>query len=345
MSNEVSKSFFCVFNNPVEHDYVGTPQEIVEQIIEKWCKGNSDRTCAVSYCISSSGLHHLHCVFEDKKSMRFSAIKKLFPSMNIEPTKGSKKQVENYIYKKGKWAESDEKIVCTGSRGELAGAQGSRSDLVEIGNLLDQGKTPQEIIKLSPNYSRYERSIKQVFFNRRADEMPLKRDLEVVWHVGPTGSEKTDILLDLAEEFGEKNIYLLTDFESGGFDRYDGQPILVINEFHGQIEYSTLLNSILSPYKAQVHSRYCDVVALWNQVHITSVLPPETVFERMYIEDLEIETFDEFKRCITAIRYYKQMPDGTYRAFDQPMSEYKNYSALKELAECKLNRKKFEIPF
>ena len=103
MADTVSKSWFCVFNNPVEHGFSGEPQEIIEQIRDTWMKDNPQRTCAVIYCISAEGLHHCHAVFEDTKTLRFSAIKKLFPSMHIEPTKGTKEQAEDYINKRGKW--------------------------------------------------------------------------------------------------------------------------------------------------------------------------------------------------------------------------------------------------
>ena len=30
LNNDVSKSWFCVLNNPAEHGYTGTPQEMID---------------------------------------------------------------------------------------------------------------------------------------------------------------------------------------------------------------------------------------------------------------------------------------------------------------------------
>ena len=103
MENAVNaRSWFCVFNNPENHGFSGSPEEIAEQMKDRWIAGNPQRTCAVAYCISADGLHHCHAVFEDTKTMRFTVVQKLFPGMHIEPTKGSKEQAEDYINKRGK---------------------------------------------------------------------------------------------------------------------------------------------------------------------------------------------------------------------------------------------------
>ena len=43
VKNSVSKSWFCVFNNPEKYGYVGEPEKVVERVIEEWV-GDSD-TC------------------------------------------------------------------------------------------------------------------------------------------------------------------------------------------------------------------------------------------------------------------------------------------------------------
>ena len=50
-------------------------------------------------------------VLSDDTAHRFSYIKKLYPMCHAEETKGSKKEAEDYIYKKGKFEDSTEKIL------------------------------------------------------------------------------------------------------------------------------------------------------------------------------------------------------------------------------------------
>jgi hypothetical protein len=265
--------------------------------------------------------------------MRFTSIKKAFPSMNIQPTKGNKEQAEDYINKRGKWAEKGEEIVFIDQKGEIKGAKGQRNDLEIIEELIQQNKTPQEIMSMSLSYRRYDKIIKDCFFYRRAAETPNFRNVETFWHVGASGSGKSFTFVNLTEERGADNVYMLTDCESGGFDKYCAEPILFIDEFRGQIKFHILLSSILSPYKSQVHSRYSNIIGLWNEVHITSVLPPELVYRKMVEENRDLDSYEQLLRRITYVIYHWKTADGKYHQYAQPASEYKDFNTLKKIAE------------
>ncbi len=64
MADGISKSWFCVLNNPQEI-YKGDPKEIAEAVLAEWIGDSLTRSGAVAYCISALGLIHLHTVFED----------------------------------------------------------------------------------------------------------------------------------------------------------------------------------------------------------------------------------------------------------------------------------------
>jgi hypothetical protein len=321
----VTKSWFCVFANPEEHGFAGEPHEIVEKIIEVWMADNPQRTCAVNYCVSEDGLKHCHAVFEDTKAMRFTAVKKLFPSMHIEPTKGNKDQAEDYINKRGKWEEKGEIIVYMNRHGEIKGCQGQRNDLEVIEELLNQGKTPNEIMAMSLGCRRYEKYVRDAYYQKRASETPIKRDITVYWHVGASGSGKSYEIVRLCEENKEENVYLVSDYEHG-FYKYNGEPILFMDEFRGQMRYALLL-SLLDGYKVQVPCRYSNVYSLWNEVHITSVLAPEHVYQNMVQEHRAYDTIDQLKRRISFIDYH-YIKDGEYKKLEVPIKEYQGYAAL-----------------
>ena len=332
MSKEVSKSWFCVFNNPANHGYEGIPEEVVRRVIDEWCEDDPCRSCAVAYCVSAEGLPHLHCVFESTKAMRFSQIKKAFPSMNIVPTKGNKEQAEDYINKRGKWEEKGETILYSETRGVIVGAQGSRNDLKAIEDLLTQGLTPGEIMALSLSYRKYEKIIRSAYYAKRNSETPFMLERNVILHVGEPGSGKSYTAKELIDLHGEENVYFLTDCDIGGFDNYNGEPILFIDEFRGQFKFHVLLNSVLSTYKAQVHSRYSNIYALWTEVHITTVLPPEMLYNNMVTENRNFDSFEQLKRRIDFIVYHWRDENGNYNKFIMPMSEYKDYETLEALA-------------
>ena len=328
-NTDVSKSWFCVFNNPQDHGYAGTPQEIVHAIIETWVDGNPQRTCAVAYCISADGLHHLHAVFEDVISMRFSKIKQIFPKMHIEATKGNKEQAEAYINKRPPFDEQGEQVVYISRHGEIKGRQGQRRDIDILEEFISQGLTPNEIMDMSLSYRRFDRLIRDAYYRKRDKETPLLRDITVYWHTGESGTGKSFTAVNLAETYGEHNIYLVGEYERG-FDKYNGQPILFLDEYRGQLKYEQLI-TLLSGYKVQTYARYTNVIGLWTEVHITSVFPPDILYKDMIRHDRKIDSYEQLRRRIDIIVYhYKDA--GEYKTFELPMSEYTSYEQLKNKA-------------
>lgn len=329
MKDVVTKSWFCVLNNPENHGYLGTPQEIVDKLCEEWCISSPTRTGAWIYCISADGLHHVHMVLEDVKSMRFSMIKKSYAvGMHFEPTKGSKEQAEDYINKRGKFEEKGEQIISVARHGEIKGCQGQRRDLEILEELLNSGKTPDEIMSLSLNYRRHEDLIVSAFRDKRKKEVGFMRDVNVIWHVGESGSGKSYFAKMLIEKIGLESIYFMTEYSNGCFDNYMCQPVLFMDEYRGQFPYSLFL-TLLDVYVSEQHARYHNISTLWNEVHITSVKTPDMIYRDNIQDDFErsIDTFEQLRRRINTIIYHWK-DDSGYHQYSIPMSEYKDYRDL-----------------
>lgn len=337
-----ARSWFCVFNNPLDHGFQGTPQEICDSILEIWMLDNPQRCCVVLYCVSADGLEHCHAVFEDTKTMRFSLIKKLFPSMHIQPTKGNKQEAEDYINKRGKWEEKGEKILAKSRHGEVKGYQGQRRDIDIIGQMIEQGKTPKEILFSNFANYRYETFIRKAYFDKRDAETTIVRDVFVRYHVGESGSGKSYVAVQLAEKFGEGNVFVVTSYENGCFDGYNGEPILVLDEFRGHMKFSVLMH-ILDKYKATVHARYSNIKALWTEVHICSVLPPERIYSKMVTENCDCDSYEQFRRRITTMVYHWKDEMGRYRQYELPMIEYTTYDVLRGQAKNKTPEALFQF--
>ncbi len=329
MTNK-SRSWFCVWNNPQECFPNLEPNEIAETVLEMWISEHLTRTGAVAYCISESGLIHLHMVLEDSNQARFSALKKLYPQAHLEPTKGTKEQAEDYINKRGKFVEKGEQVLYIAKFGEIKGSQGQRKDLEIIQDFIEQGLTPLQIMAKNISYRRYEKLIKDAYYDKRCKETPFLRDINTVWHVGEPGSGKTYSVMRLIEQFGEENIYFVSDYDNGGLDKYNGEPYLFLDEFRGQIKYSVLLG-MLQGYKQQFHARYTNIIGLWSDVHISTVLPPEKTYQNMVNENQNIDTITQLFRRINTIVYHWKDEQG-YHTYEMPMSEYIDYEDLKNRA-------------
>lgn len=310
MADTVSRSWFCVFNNPSEHGYEGTPQEICEKLRDEWVLNEPSRSGAWAYCISAEGLHHVHMVLEDEHPMRFSVIKKSYCyGMHFSPTKGTKKQADDYINKRGSFEEKGETIEFICYHGEIKGRQGARNDLDLFYQRLKSGETVKDILRDTPKaYARID-VIKKMFYDLRSDSVPIVRNMQVIWHTGASGSGKSYERVKLAERVGEDNIYYLTAFNSGAFDNYNGQPILWIEDYRGEFKLQELLR-LLDVYKCEVPARFNNIKALWNEVHITSVLTPCEVYPKASLSDND--RIEQLLRRITSICYHYKSVDGSY---------------------------------
>lgn len=258
------------------------------------------------YCFSfEKGLKeetpHIHIFFSFKSPRYGKVLKEFFPTAHIEYCVGKNSENRDYIYKTGKW-EGDEK---EGTR--IEGMQyenreipedkcsGKRTDLETIKELINQGLKPREILEINPNNYRHEKYIFEMYYNKRCNETPIKRDISVTIHTGVAGSGKTNVLQTLSEQ----DLFIGADYSSALFDNYEGQDILFLDEFRGQIPYNQLL-IILDGYKMPIHARYSNKYSLWTDVHITSVIP----IEEWYNNDNIRDTFEQLKRRVTKITYH-----------------------------------------
>lgn len=332
-SKEASRSWFCVLNNPEKiFGNDKKPDEMVEIAIDKWCKDKPERTCAINYEIGDQGTPHMHMVLEDPAKARFTAVQKLFPSIHIERTRGNKEQAEDYINKRGRFEEKNHTVVVPARyRGQIKACQGARNDLSVIEDLLDNGLTPSQIMDKSLLFRKQETLIRKAYFAKRVKETPPIRDVEVTWHVGNSGTGKSYIYYQLVQEYGEDHVYLMTDYGAGGFDLYEGQQILVMDEFKGSMKFQELLN-YCDKYKIQIHCRYANGYALWTVIHITSIYPPEEAYKFMVDqENRDRDRIDQLMRRLTYIVYHYKV-NGEYKAYKISAEEYQNYEQLKNLA-------------
>ena len=334
MSNFTCKSTFCVINNPeyeitYKHDVAGeiikdddgkpvileqipteyygcTPQQICDDVLNKWISDGDNHTGAVLYCESALGLPHLHCVFESKSTFRpLVVLKRLFPKIHIEVTKGTKKDVEDYINKVGKFEEKGEKIIAKSQVGEIIGCQGRRSDLISINELYDliynEDMRPDHIYDLFPQALKQKGFIESMYFRKRIKETDLVRDVHVTWLCGSTGSGKTYTYVNLCREYGEDNVYMVSDYDAP-FDNYMGQDIVFFDEFRGQLKLATFL-ICLQGYKQEIHARYNNKVALWTKVYISSPVTPYEVYTRYKDTEGNHDKLQQLYRRINDVIY------------------------------------------
>lgn len=333
MADKQSRKYNVTINNPTDK---GLDHDTIKRILEQF------KSC-VYWCMADEiGLDtqtpHTHIYIQLKSSTRFSRIKKLLPEAHIESAQGTAQENRAYVQKSGKWANDPKADTSVPGTFEESGplpdepGQGTRTDFEEIEAMLNDGQTPAEIMSVNFAYRRYERMIRSAYFDKRKRETPTKREVKIHYLVGESGSGKSYTYTTLCEEHGEDNVYFLTDYDGGGFDSYCGEPILFMDEYKGQFRFAQFL-ILTDCYKSQIHARYANVVAVWNEVYITSVFPPEELYKKMVEESARgQDKQQQLLRRISDITYCFVDASGEYQRYTVPMAEYTDYEELKAAA-------------
>lgn len=310
------------------------PELLTKFLMEIWENSGKNRVCAFAVCISASGCYHVHGTLYGNLTTLGNVSKIMFDS-HVEPQLGGKKELKSYLLKEPPYDEKGEQVLYTEGLDNIQDNKGRRSDLEDIAELLDKGLTPIEILNENFAFRKYEKMIKSAFIDKRINETPLIKEMYNEWHVGASGSGKTYYYYQLCEKYSPENIYLATDFESGGFDFYIEQgapPILFMDEFKGNMRFSQLL-TILDKYsRIQTHCRYSNTYNLWTRCVITSIFPPDEVYAMMVDDDKKSrDKIDQLLRRLDVIVYHYKENDK-YKTFSIPASEYINYTDLKQRA-------------
>ena len=309
--NFVSTMHIKNFENlGIPPDIYNDPKLLAATLLDIWEQSSTTvtRTGACSVCMSKARLYHAHLALHSGNSTTLGYVAKLLGNAHTEPQLGGKQALSDYIEKNPPYDEKGEDVLYVTGLENIKDHSGNRSDLENIKALLDEGYTPDEIFVVNFGYRRFENMIRAEFVAQKIRNAPLKKKMQVFYHFGPPGCGKSHTYYSLAQMYGRENIYMLSDFQNGGLDNYinAGCPrILFMDELRGtNINYATLLNILDECGHKEIHSRYRNVPNLWTEVHITTILSPEELYNEMLVEHRESDNIRQLMRRITFVMYH-----------------------------------------
>ena len=240
---------------------------------------------------------HIQMYLEFAFGKYFSTIKSLFPKAHIEERKGSKTQARKYCMKE------DTRLGEVYEFGDFV-ESGERSDLTDAFAMIQNGATDFEIYSAYPNLIRCPKLL-DTYRQKYLEETYRKqfRNVKVYYIYGDSGIGKSRYVSD---KFGYDKIYRVTQYGKNYFDDYQGEKIIVFEEFRSQIKISEMLN-YLDGHPCYLPCRFNNKIACYDTVFILS----NWNFTRQYeLEQRdEKKTYDAFKRRITETGTIK---DGVY---------------------------------
>lgn len=292
-----SRKWLLTFNNPekygFDHDNIKAALSTVKGI-EYWCMCDE---------IGKEGTYHIHLFLFRKNPMRFSMVKKKFPTAHIDYCRGTTQENRDYIRKEGKYKGTDKEETNLHNTFEEFGdcpveEQGKRNDLTQLYGLIKDGLSNYDILEQHPAYMLQLDKIEHCRQIIKQEEFKNKfRELEVEYWFGKTGQGKTRTVM---ERYGFENVYRVTDYLHP-FDSYRGQDIIVFEEFRSSLKIQDMLN-YLDGYPLELPSRYANKIACYTKVYILSNLSLEEQYRDIQRE--YEETWKAFLRRIQTVKIF-----------------------------------------
>ena len=262
-------------NNPLEH---GWTHEHIREVLRTvkticyWCmadeKGTEEETPHTHLFINLS-----------PSNCRFSTLKSKFPGAHIEKAMGTSEENRNYVAKDGKWKDTEKGTTSIEGTFEEFGEcpvehQGKSKDVEKILDMLKDGASNLEIVDAVPsammNIDKVERTRSML---RDAQFTDSWRDLDVSYIFGKTGSGQTRSVMD-------KYVYAIcyrVTYYKHPFDSYDGQDVLIFEEFRGGLKHGDILNYLYG-YPLLLPCRYFNRQAGYTKVFIITNVPPDAQY-------------------------------------------------------------------
>lgn len=232
-------------------------------------------SCGQLECGEKEKTNHIQTFIVFEIGKRFSTIKRYFPVAHIEICRGSNAECKAYCSKKETRVDN-----FTFEIGKFA-EERSRTDIVDFLECLNNGVSNTELQTMFPMlYLKHCSNIEKLREMKRHDDLCNEyRKLDITYIYGPPRTGKT---FSIANMYGQKNIHLIRVYRFGMFDNYNGQDVLVFDEFNSQIKI-TEMNAYLDTYAMTLPARFYDRQANYTKVYIISNLP----LQSQYIEEQE----------------------------------------------------------
>lgn len=311
-----SRKVLLTINNPNDNGY---DDDILR---EKIMNMRPDYACYARE-VAFSGTPHVHVFLYRNGPMRFTTVKRNFPTAHIDSCEGSCAEVRDYVGKTGKWADTPKSGTSVeGSFWEFGtcpeNEPSQAADATAVLTAILEGQSTEEIITKMPKYlfkvdgiNKARETIVAVEYMRQV------RDVNVHYYYGPPG---TNALGYIYGQYGYDNVYRVSHYGNRHerpviFDDYNRHPVLVLDRFCAQIPIEEMI-VYLTGNPLRLPARYGNKIACYKDVYILS----EYSVPAQYSWDWEKNPgkWQYFVSLLSEIKEFR--PDGTI--VDHQKGEY-----------------------
>lgn len=287
--------------------------------IQYWCMGDE---------IGAEGkTPHTHIFLYSSSAIRFSTVKRQFPTAHIENAYGTCQDNKDYCLKAGKWENTSKSETTVKGTFEDWGIMpphekaSKKAQQLYLLELIENGYQDAEILRLYPESILYLDKIQKARQTLLEDAAKSNwRNLQVTYIYGKTNTGKTRSVM---ERFGYENVYRITDY-AHPWDSYKMQDVVLFEEFRSSLRIQDML-SYLDGYPCTLPARYNNKQAGFTKVFLTTNIPLEKQYPE--VQEKEPETWAAFLRRIRIIQHYCE--DGGIITFDS-VEDYLSKKPMKK---------------
>lgn len=271
-NNPQSRKWLMTINNPQDS---GLDHSEITRILMLM---NISYFCLVDE-VATTGTPHTHIFIYRQTPIRFNTLKNKFPIAHIDKSLGSCQDNRNYLRKEGKWAETDKAdtnlIETFEEFGDIPNEkQEGNPDYAELLEDVENGLSTGEIVKNKPKFIFRVNGIDDLRNTLKADTyLNTFRQVEVIYIY--SSLPEIDRTSYIYNQHIYSDICRITNYDKNGevrFDGYNGQDVIVFENFSSQISIEYMLNYI-NIYPIALPARYKDRVACFTKVYISSHIP------------------------------------------------------------------------
>ncbi len=272
-------------------------------------RGHKDNTVHLQFGVN----------FDDRHAKRFYTMKKYFPTAYLAQAKGSNYDIKVYCTKQDTRIEEPFEI------GQFVEMR-QRTDYDEFRNALKSGASDLELfdnfyqIASTKGLEKIQEE-RDLFLNSKYTEQG--RNVRTTFIYGPPGVGKTQSVF---KEYGFKNVFRVSFYGKFQFNGYNGEKVLLFDEFAGQVNLGWL-NQILDKYPLKLEVKGGHKIACYDKVFICSNLPFTEIYKN-YIDN-EHKLYESVYRRIHFI--YRVDDNGKF--IKEKDSEFEEISKEEQLFE------------
>lgn len=157
---------------------------------------------------------------------------------------------------------------------------------------------PQEGIRCAAQIAKY-----RLLWDRKHAQW---RDVQTIYVWGATGTGKTRSIM---EKYGYQNVFRVTDYptkgnrENGAFDMYDGQDVVLFEEFRSSLKLEKMLN-YLDGYPIELPCRYANQLMKATKIFIVTNIPLKEQYKSFHDSHASVgkmNSWDAFNRRIDGV--------------------------------------------